>query len=130
MAPHRKTPHRKTNPSTRNTALFKKNRLRILEGGPPCHWCNERTATTADHLIEEDRWPAQTPGLNELDNLVAACKPCNSSRGARYRNIKHSKQHTTPDKNEKINTNTNNYANSFFTDQPVSYTHLTLPTID
>ena len=117
MAPRKQTPNRKTNPSTRNTAVFKKNRRRILEGAPPCHWCNTRTATTADHLIEEDRWPEQTPGLNELDNLVAACKPCNSSRGARYRNIKHSKQNTAPDKNEKINTNTHNYTNSFFTDQ-------------
>ena len=105
MAPHRRTPARKTNPSTRNTKLFRKNRLALLEGQPPCHWCGQRTATTADHLIEEDRWPADTPGLNDLDNLVAACKPCNSSRGAKYRNIKHSRKQTPMPKNESININ-------------------------
>ena len=105
MAPHRRTPARKTNPSTRNTKLFRKNRLALLEGQPPCHWCGQRIATTADHLIEEDRWPAGTPGLNELDNLVAACKPCNSSRGAKYRNIKHSRKQTPMPKNESININ-------------------------
>ena len=105
MAPHRRTPARKTNPSTRNTKLFRKNRLALLEGQPPCHWCGQRTATTADHLIEEDRWPADTPGLNDLDNLVAACKPCNSSRGAKYRNIKHSRKQTPMPQNESININ-------------------------
>ena len=117
MAPRKQTPNRKTNPSTRNTALFKKNRRRILEGAPPCHWCNTRTATTADHLIEEDRWPANTPGLSELDNLVASCKPCNSARGAHYRNAKHSKNKTGQPKTEKININTNKNTNPFFSDQ-------------
>ena len=72
----------------RSTAEFKRNRLLLLRDQPPCHWCNERTATTADHLIEVDRWPDDTPGINSLDNLVAACKQCNSSRGARYGNLK------------------------------------------
>ena len=94
--------------TTRNTALFKKNRRTLLEGQPPCHWCGLRTATTADHLIEEDRWDHTQPGLNELDNLVASCKPCNSSRGAKYRNIKHSHRHTPSLINEQININTKN----------------------
>ncbi len=74
--------------NARSTAEFKRNRRLILQGQPPCHWCNTRIATTADHLTEIDRWPPNTPGLNGLDNLVAACKPCNSSRGARYGNLK------------------------------------------
>ena len=105
MPPNRRTPQRKTNPTTRNTALFKKNRRALLEGQQSCHWCGQRTATTADHLIEEDRWPQNTPGLNDMDNLVAACKPCNSSRGAKYRNIKHSQKNTAHTKNETININ-------------------------
>ena len=115
MPPNRRTPARKTNPSTRNTALFKKNRRALLEGQPSCHWCGQRTATTADHLIEEDRWPSNTPGLNDMDNLVAACKPCNSSRGAKYRNIKHSRKGTQQN-NETVNINGNNTI-GFLSDQ-------------
>ena len=40
-----------------------------------CHWCGGK-ATTADHLIARS-----LGGTNDLSNLVAACKPCNSSRG-------------------------------------------------
>lgn len=41
------------------------------------HWCN-KPATTADHLrsISEGGAPYDPA------NLVASCKPCNSSRGA------------------------------------------------
>ena len=72
----------------RNTAEFKRNRLTLLKDKPPCHWCGTREASTADHLLEVDRWPDNTPGINSLENLVAACKQCNSSRGARYGNLK------------------------------------------
>ena len=80
----------------RNTAEFKKNRRALLADKPPCHWCNQREATTADHLLEVDRWPDNTPGINALENLVAACKQCNSSRGARYGNLKRKHIYETP----------------------------------
>lgn len=50
-------------------------------GYAPCRWCGA-VATTADH------WPVARSdgGPDTLDNLVAACKPCNSSRGARHGN--------------------------------------------
>ena len=53
-------------------------------GFTPCHWCGGR-ATTADH------WPVgrDEGGPDVLDNMVPACRPCNSSRGARYRNAKY-----------------------------------------
>lgn len=79
---------RSLNAETRSKQEFKTNRLLLLKDKPLCHWCNTRQATTADHLIEVDRWPTDTPGVNGLDNLVAACKSCNSSRGARYGNLK------------------------------------------
>jgi hypothetical protein len=79
---------RSLNAEARSKTEFKTNRQRLLKDKPLCHWCNSRQATTADHLIETDRWPTGTPGVNGLDNLVAACKPCNSSRGARYGNLK------------------------------------------
>jgi 5-methylcytosine-specific restriction endonuclease McrA len=42
-----------------------------------CHWCGGR-ATTVDHLL------ARAEGGPRYDpaNLVAACQPCNSKRGA------------------------------------------------
>lgn len=79
---------RSLNAKARSKTEFKTNRQRLLKDKPLCHWCNIRQATTADHLIETDRWPQETPGVNGLDNLVAACKTCNSSRGARYGNLK------------------------------------------
>ena len=103
----------------RSTAEFKRNRLQLLKNKPPCHWCNTREATTADHLIETDRWPDNTPGINALTNLVAACKTCNSSRGARYGNLKRKHIYETP---PKI-TNELNTTNRIFiqnTDAPVS----------
>lgn len=46
-----------------------------------CYWCGGY-ATTADH------WPVARSegGPDTLDNLVAACGPCNFARGARLRN--------------------------------------------
>jgi 5-methylcytosine-specific restriction endonuclease McrA len=41
-----------------------------------CHWCGG-IATEADHIQE-----VANGGANVLSNYVAACKPCNSTRGA------------------------------------------------
>lgn len=62
-----------------STPQYKANRHAILQGNPLCHWCGQRPATEADHLIEVDRG-----GTDETDNLVPACKPCNGRRGQRY----------------------------------------------
>ena len=80
--------HKQRGSNPRDSSLYKNNRRLILKDKPLCHWCNLRDATTADHLIEIDRWPQGEPGINSLDNLVAACKMCNSARGARYGNLK------------------------------------------
>jgi 5-methylcytosine-specific restriction endonuclease McrA len=45
--------------------------------GRPCHWCG-RIADTVDHRI-----PIALGGNNDPENLVPACRGCNSSRGAR-----------------------------------------------
>lgn len=42
-----------------------------------CAYCGDR-ATTADHVIPHSQGGASTP-----DNLVAACRRCNTSKGAR-----------------------------------------------
>jgi 5-methylcytosine-specific restriction endonuclease McrA len=64
-------------------STWRANRLIVLEGNPLCHWCRRTPATCADHLVEYD-----AGGSDDLDNLVPACKSCNSRRGAEYVNRK------------------------------------------
>ena len=113
----------------RSTAEFKRNRLALLKDKPVCHWCNTREATTADHLLEVDRWPDDTPGINALTNLVAACKQCNSSRGARYGNLKRKNIYEPAprihEKNIQIN---NNSSNGIFIQENLSLIHISEPT--
>jgi 5-methylcytosine-specific restriction endonuclease McrA len=45
-----------------------------------CHWCG-RPAGTVDHVIAR-----ALGGTDALTNLVAACSPCNSARGAALTN--------------------------------------------
>lgn len=69
---------------TTNDLTYRRNRQALLANNPPCHWCGQQGTTanpmTADHLIEHDRG-----GSDELDNLVPACRRCNSKRGATYK---------------------------------------------
>jgi hypothetical protein len=44
-----------------------------------CHWCNG-IADTVDHLV-----PYAEGGTNDMDNLVAACGPCNFAHRGRQR---------------------------------------------
>jgi 5-methylcytosine-specific restriction endonuclease McrA len=56
-------------------------RLVVLErDGYVCQWCGA-AATTVDHVVEL----AAGGDRLELDNLVAACRPCNGRRSARVR---------------------------------------------
>lgn len=52
-------------------------------GYTPCRWCGQ-PARTADH------WPVARVdgGPDTLANLIAACGPCNSSRGATLGNYR------------------------------------------
>ncbi len=69
---------------TTNDLTYRRNRQALLAGNPPCHWCGQHATKdnplTADHLIEHDRG-----GSDDLDNLVPACRRCNSKRGAVYK---------------------------------------------
>jgi len=47
----------------------------LSRDGYRCHWCGG-VATQADHVK-----PRAHGGVDELDNLVAACAPCNRKRG-------------------------------------------------
>jgi hypothetical protein len=65
-----------------DTTIYKQARAELLRDSPICHWCKRNTATELDHLVESDK------GGTIEDGYVAACKPCNSARGATYRNKK------------------------------------------
>jgi 5-methylcytosine-specific restriction endonuclease McrA len=58
---------------------FRRRRAELLQDNPLCHWCNKAPATEADHLIPYDL-------VGDDTELVPACKPCNSRRGAQYVN--------------------------------------------
>ena len=58
--------------------MYRANRRLLLEDEPLCHWCQLRPATSADHVLA-----VADGGTNDLDNMVAACGPCNSRRGGR-----------------------------------------------
>lgn len=51
----------------------------LLRDRNVCHWC-QGDATTVDHVV-----PKVLGGTDDLTNLVAACRSCNSSRTARTR---------------------------------------------
>ena len=63
----------------RSSPEFLKRRAELLQDKPLCHWCNKAPATEADHLIPYDL-------VGDDTELVPACKPCNSRRGAQYVN--------------------------------------------
>jgi len=65
---------------------YRKLRVAFLAAWPGgCYWCKTRPATTIDHLR-----PVDAGGIDplELSNWVAACRSCNSRRGAIHGNSK------------------------------------------
>jgi len=63
------------------TRLLIRSRL-MLRDGPWCHYCGTvvgtlRRPATIDHV-----WPRSRGRVDHLWNLVLACSPCNSRRGA------------------------------------------------
>jgi 5-methylcytosine-specific restriction endonuclease McrA len=54
-------------------------RRRLLRKDPHCHWCRcdlTLDTSTADHVI-----PLRRGGLDNPNNIVLACEPCNNKRG-------------------------------------------------
>ena len=59
---------------------YRRLRAAFLAGNPPCAWCGRAPGTTVDHLVPIDAGAVR----NDVTNWVAACKSCNSRRGALY----------------------------------------------
>ena len=76
----------------KQTTEYKAARSQLLAHNPACHWCGD-IATEADHLIEHD-----AGGSDSIDNLVPACKPCNSRRGQMYRSKRDALRQQTREK--------------------------------
>ena len=64
---------------TKRQQSYRKEKQALLKRSSLCHWCqcklNMDTATL-DHKI-----PISRGGLNNFNNYVLACEPCNSKRG-------------------------------------------------
>ena len=61
---------------------YRTNRAAILSTWPRCTYCGH-VADTVDHVVA-----LASGGTNAMDNLVPACKRCNSSRGAKLGNAR------------------------------------------
>ena len=85
------------------------NRKKLLADNPMCHWCGQREATAADHLLEPLRG-----GSHALDNLVPSCKPCNSRRGQQFGVHLQRERNANPTPARKTDANTH----SVFFDDP------------
>lgn len=59
----------------------------VIAGATCCHWCgggfSKDNPATADHVL-----PVARGGTHERQNLVAACRSCNSRRGGQLRKRK------------------------------------------
>lgn len=60
---------------------YRKERAELLLNNPRCVYCGG-VATTADHVPPVSVFPDPSEWVGEL---VPACKPCNSSKGAQLR---------------------------------------------
>lgn len=89
---------------------YRENRLRVLAGNPTCHYCG-RPADTVDHLVEKD-----AGGGDEMDNLVPACKRCNSRKGQQYVTAK--KRAATKSREGGVSTSSTRRRSEVFSDSP------------
>lgn len=75
---------------------YKEVRLRALaRDGYTCYYCgNEGKEMTIDHIIPVSKAPELAIDIN---NMVTACKPCNSSKGSRSQGVFLERKRTPPD---------------------------------
>lgn len=71
-------PMTRVNPDTGNVTLTWRDRRTLVlhRAAYVCEICKDATATEVDHI-----WPRSFGGTDDLDNLQAACLPCNRRKG-------------------------------------------------
>jgi 5-methylcytosine-specific restriction endonuclease McrA len=72
-------PHLAGKPTKRRKSTRFRRRCLIKSKGPNCHWCQALLTldtSTIDHVI-----PLSRGGLDNANNIVLACEPCNHARG-------------------------------------------------
>ena len=74
---------------------YKEVRLKALaRDGYVCHYCGaENKDMTIDHIIPISVAPELAI---DIENMVTACKPCNSSKGSRSQGVFLERQRTPP----------------------------------
>jgi 5-methylcytosine-specific restriction endonuclease McrA len=76
-------PSKKGDP--RNTKAYRKQRLRVLaRDGHVCMYCGSSEQLTVDHVLPIAKHPELAM---DMENMVIACKPCNSRKGARSQGV-------------------------------------------
>ena len=76
-------PSKKGDP--RNTKAYRKARQKVLSrDGHVCMYCGSNDNLTVDHVLPIAKHPELAM---ELDNMVIACKPCNSRKGSRSQGV-------------------------------------------
>ena len=76
-------PSKKGDP--RNTRKFKAVRLKVLaRDGHVCSYCGSSEDLTVDHVLPVAKHPELAM---DMDNMVIACKRCNSRKGSRSQGV-------------------------------------------
>jgi len=78
----------------RNTKAYRRQRLKVLaRDGYTCMYCGSNENLTVDHVLPIVKHPELAMNL---DNMVVACKPCNSRKGSRSQGVFLAQQDTPP----------------------------------
>jgi 5-methylcytosine-specific restriction endonuclease McrA len=78
----------------RNTKAYRRARLKVLvRDGHVCMYCGTSEELTIDHVLSIKHHPELAM---DLDNMVIACKPCNSRKGARSQGVFLAQRDTPP----------------------------------
>lgn len=69
----------------RNTKAYRKVRVKVLNrDGHVCMYCGSSEQLTVDHVLPIAKHPELAM---DMENMVIACRPCNSRKGSRSQGV-------------------------------------------
>jgi 5-methylcytosine-specific restriction endonuclease McrA len=78
----------------RNTKAYRRARVKVLNrDGHVCMYCGSTDELTIDHVLSVKNHPELSM---DLDNMVIACKSCNSRKGSRSQGVFLAQKDTPP----------------------------------